>query len=265
MRNYNRNLSVKMNLVNGGSFYRFDDDDEETYVNSFYMATTPITQGFYEKIMGTNPTADSQVRYIGFNKPIYHLTWAEVITFCNVLSKRDGLTPCYLNPGINAQCNWYANGYRLPTLAEWMYAARGGKNDDGYEYSGSDDIDEVAWYEGNSGGVVHPVNQKMPNSLGLYDMSGNLKELCWDWVDIDYCVDGSCDYRVDESDGFNNPHGFEHNADNFEDVVAAVCGGDYCGSAEWCSVYSYDYHEIRNNMDDYETCIGATIRLVRRA
>ena len=79
-------------------------------------------------------------------------------------------------------CNWSADGYRLPTEAEWEYAARGGLNwTDDYTYSGSDIIGEIAWYSQNSNNLAHAIGTKLPNQLGIYDMSGNLYEFCWDW------------------------------------------------------------------------------------
>jgi len=118
--------------------------------------------------------------------PVIEVTWYDAAAYCNWLSEKMGLTPCYRGSGKTIQCDFSANGYRLPTEAEWEYAARGGAKSLGFAYAGSDNPDEVAWYAANSGGVMHPVGQKKPNELGLYDMSGNLYEWCWDWYSADY-------------------------------------------------------------------------------
>jgi sulfatase modifying factor 1 len=118
--------------------------------------------------------------------PLSGVNWYDAVKYCNWLSEKEGLTPCYEVKGKLTQCDLSANGYRLPTEAEWEYAARGGHKSQGYEYAGSNNVDDVGWYEGNSGGQTHPVGQKQPNELGLYDMSGNMWEWCWDWYGKDY-------------------------------------------------------------------------------
>lgn len=131
------------------------------------------------------------------------VSWFDAVGFCNELSVKEGLKPCYSYKGNsnaaqwnlynyemfdwsdnhwenfnkNFTCDTTANGYRLPTLEEWQYAAKGGQE---FKYSGSDNIDEVAWYDDNSENKTHPVAQKAPNGYGLYDMSGNVQEWCWD-------------------------------------------------------------------------------------
>jgi sulfatase modifying factor 1 len=114
------------------------------------------------------------------------VTWYNAVAYCNWLSEKEGLPPCYSGGGRATRCDFAANGYRLPTEAEWEYAARGGQESQGYRYAGSDTPDDVAWYGENSEGYAHPVGLKQPNELGLYDMSGNLWEWCWDFYSEDY-------------------------------------------------------------------------------
>ena len=128
--------------------------------------------------------------------PVTVISWYDAVMYCNWLSRKEGFTPVYTidksredpnNSSVfdefkwTVSCNWKANGYRLPTEAEWEYAARGGTKSKGYKYSGSDDIGSVAWYYDNSDWQTHAVGTKAPNELGIYDMSGNLWEWCWDW------------------------------------------------------------------------------------
>ena len=138
----------------------------------FEMMSTEVTQKMYEAIIGTNPS-----RFKGENLPVEMVNWDNAVRFCNELSIKMGFIPVYIINGNNVTLNASGNGYRLPTEREWVYAAKGGEN---YIYAGSDNIDEVAWSGRNSGEKPHPVAQKKPNGFGLYDMSGNVKEWCWD-------------------------------------------------------------------------------------
>ena len=160
-------VSFKMVKVEGGTFQMGSNDsdayDDEKPVHSvtlsdYYIGETEVTQALWEAVMGDNPS-----RRKGDNLPVEKVSWDDCRTF---ISKLNSLT---------------GKNFRLPTEAEWEYAARGGRNSSGYKYSGSNTLGNVAWYTDNSGLQTHPVKTKQANELGLYDMTGNVWEWCQDW------------------------------------------------------------------------------------
>lgn len=140
---------------------------------TYSILKTEVTQELYESVMGENPSNFKGEK----NLPVEQVSWYDAVEFCNRLSKEAGLEPAYSINGSSVEWNRNANGYRLPTMEEWLYAAMGGLD---YKYSGSGNLGEVGWYSENSGEKTHPVAQKNPNGYGLYDMSGNVWEWCWD-------------------------------------------------------------------------------------
>lgn len=183
-------LPLEMVFVEGGTFQMGDTFGDgnpsekpahQVLLSSFYISKTEITQKQWTEITSGNPA-----KYWGDDQPVESISWKDAVNYCNSRSSLEGLTPCYTIFNGNITCDFNADGYRLPTEAEWEYAARSGKTNNNFKYSGSSDVNEVAWYDKNSSNITHPVAQKKSNDLGIYDMSGNVWEFCWDYYDENY-------------------------------------------------------------------------------
>lgn len=165
------NITVRMIGVEGGVFqmgatqeqgdrvYPDENPTHKVQLCSYYIGETPVTRGLWNEVMGRTSDLD------GMDLPMNEVSWEDCKAFIQNLKDRTGIN------------------FRLPSEAEWEFAARGGNNSMGTVYSGSNDIEEVAWFFGNSKKTLHPVKQKKPNELGIYDMNGNVKEWCQDWYD----------------------------------------------------------------------------------
>ncbi|MDR3187886.1 MAG: formylglycine-generating enzyme family protein [Prevotellaceae bacterium] len=185
-------MDIEMVFVEGGTFQMGCTPEQEVIhcgndekpvhsvtVSSFRIGKYEITQAQWVAVMNGNPSGNKT----DDQQPVESISWYEAVAFCNALSDKMMLTPAYAISGTTVTLNSSYTGYRLPTEAEWEYAARGCKvgNCENFAYSGSNNASEVAWYADNSGGKSHPVGQKKPNGLGIYDMSGNVWEWAYDW------------------------------------------------------------------------------------
>ena len=161
---------IEMVYVSGGTFtmgatseqgFDYEVDERPAHsvtLSGYYIGKYEVTQELWEAVMGSNPSD-----FKGDNLPVENVSWNDVQEFLRKLNAMTG------------------KRYRLPTEAEWEFAARGGNSSRGYKYSGSNSLGSVAWYRDNSGRGTHAVGTKSPNELGIYDMSGNVREWCQDW------------------------------------------------------------------------------------
>jgi formylglycine-generating enzyme required for sulfatase activity len=170
------NLSAQLVSIPAGRITLRDDRIQHTWqveIQPFLLARFPVTQELYRAVTQTTPAA-----FQGDQLPVESVSWKDAVHFCNLLSAQTGLVSCYNADGEDFVFDPQANGYRLPSEAEWEYACKAGSA--GIRYG---ELDEIAWYKDNSNGSTQPVGTKNPNAWGLYDMLGNVWEWCSDIYD----------------------------------------------------------------------------------
>lgn len=216
-------LLAQMVWVEGGSFTMGSDDDNAAdrekpahtvTLDGFYIGRTELTQDIFEELMGWNSSYFACAQC-----PVNNLSWLNIQLLVERLNQATG------------------KHFRLPTEAEWEYAARGGNQSKGFQFSGSNAIDEVAWYVNNADNKSHPVAQKAPNELGLYDMTGNLWEFCLDDMSLrSYAVH----QRLNGDQPRINPLNLPQNDDPRRKAMKVLRGGGYEFRADESLVYRRD-------------------------
>ncbi|MGE5294862.1 MAG: formylglycine-generating enzyme family protein [Solirubrobacterales bacterium] len=238
--------SAEMVQIPGGQFTMGDKDEpdaapHEVAVSPFLMDKCLVTQEHYQKLMGDNPA-----RWKSPKNPIEQVRWSDAVKFCNARSVAEGFTPCY---NLDTwECNFDANGYRLPTEAEWECACRAGTKTTYFFGDSPSQLDDYAWVEKNSGGHPQPVGQKKPNPWGLYDICGNLWQWCNDFYGVEYYAQSPKE----------NPRGPKEGDSRVVRGGAWKFSGDNCRSG-------YRYNENPGYVD---VCFGYDIygfRCVRNA
>ena len=218
-----RGCSFNMQIVQGGTFTMGATSEQGTHdpgsneypthqvtLSDYLIGETEVTQELWISVMdGDDPATN-----IGLNKPVGTVSWNDCNTFITRLNQLTG------------------EHFRMPTEAEWEYAARGGRLNSGYKYSGSDNVDEVAWYCENTDNTSQPVKQKQPNQLGIYDMSGNVHEWCSDI------------YELYPETAQTNPRGAENGPEHI------IRGGAYLNTTNYCRV-SYRFYYCPSQKSSY--------------
>jgi formylglycine-generating enzyme required for sulfatase activity len=182
-------------------------------ISSFFIDIYPVTQALYEKVMGEEKNKSA---FEGGRRPVENVKWSDAVEFCNRLSDKTGLKPVYTIDGEKVTADWDAEGFRLPTEAEWRYACRAGTTGERYG-----EINLIAWYKDNSNDTTWEVGKKEPNQWGLFDMLGNVYEWCWDWS-APYPTEAKKDWRGPESCPYRKPR-------------RVTTGGSWFHSEEYCT------------------------------
>lgn len=208
-------------VVNEGTLYV---SNKYFTVSEFWMCKTEVSVAEYYDIVGENPTSVENTS----NTPVNFVSWYDCINYCNLLSIKDELDPVYTVDGKNVTADFSKNGWRLPTKTEWCWAAMGAKSYREFTYSGSNNIDEVAWYLKNSGNHTNACGTKAPNQLGIYDMTGNVAEWCWDYYWDLYNNEDVPTFV----DNYTGPTGDKT-------IKRAICGGFFGNSDKRSGILEY--------------------------
>ena len=210
--------SFTMNARDGEN-YPEEVQHRATLKRDFFIGQTEVTQAQWKAVMNNNPS-----RFKGDDLPVEKVSWNDAMSFCEKLNKSG-----------KAPKGWK---FSLPTETQWEYAARGGKKSKGYKYSGSNNVEDVAWYGDNSGSKTHPIGQKKANELGLYDMSGNV----WEWC-LDDWNDDSSKLKAEFSRGNDQGGAYRAHRDGCWGLDAGDCRSSFRGRS---SVgYRIDYMGFR--------------------